>query len=101
MNNGQEDNVYHTDVFQTEQDDDADQDAIMEVTEREQDTVNSGSKQDFQFSQQVDQSKLVSEESCLGYLYPKRIDKSQMGVGTAYGSKLGPLPVAELERQNR
>jgi len=34
---------------------------------------------------------LVSEESCLGYLYPKKVDMNATEAMGVYGSRLGKL----------
>ena len=53
----------------------------------------------------AEQSKvrLVAEESCLGYLYPRKLDESQMSKLTAYGSRLGTqtaIPMPQRSRHN-
>lgn len=42
-------------------------------------------------------SKLVTEESCLGYLYPKRVEMSKEGETANYGSNLGRIGLAAEE----
>lgn len=34
---------------------------------------------------------IVANESCLGYLYPRKLDVSGQKNGARYGSKLGPI----------
>ena len=39
--------------------------------------------------------QLVSEESCLGYLYPKQVEMSVQEGPVAYGSRLGPIEASK------
>ena len=48
--------------------------------------------------------QLVSEESCLGYLYPKQVDMSVQEAPMAYGSRLGPIDASrgsDTDSKNR
>ena len=49
----------------------------------------------------VEQSRLVSEESCLGYLYPKRIDTSKLEDSKLLGSRLGNVYHDQSETEQR
>ena len=45
--------------------------------------------------------RMVAEESCLGYIYPRKFEESSMAKTAAYGSRLGKQTVVPMPKRNR
>ena len=81
---------------------------LNEVAERtddqEDETERSGGVEPLlQDTTERSQMRMVAEESCLGFIYPRKAEESIISKSAAYGSRLGPqttVPMAKRNRQN-
>ena len=65
--------------------------------ETESETKSDPLSKSVKAAEQQASTMLMTEESCLGYLYPKRVDVSTQGETANYGSNLGRIGQAAEE----